>query len=96
MRVTSVSTSGLQGQSNKSNGRSNEAVHLSILNIDHKHSHDKAILTRTFLNVCIIFLESLGCNNPSFALPVIPFTNTPAPTIESTVENISRIISVGV
>ena len=62
MRVTSVSTAGLQGQSNKGNGRPNEVFHLSRLNIEHKHSHDKTILTRTFLVPCMSDHDTVrGC-----------------------------------
>ena len=48
MIVTSVSTCGLQRQSNKGKLSSNEVVKSPRLRIEHMNSHDKRIQTRTF------------------------------------------------
>ena len=50
MIVTSVSTCGLQRQSNKGKLSSNEVVKSPRLQIEHMNSHDKTIQTRTFLD----------------------------------------------
>jgi len=52
MIVTYVSTSGMQMQSIKGKLRSNEVTKLPRHHIGHTNSHDKTILTRTFLLCC--------------------------------------------
>ena len=46
--ITYISTYDMQGQSKEGKPRSNEVVKSPRLHIEHKHSHDKTILTRTF------------------------------------------------
>ena len=72
MIETCISTCDLQRQLNKGKCRSNEVAKSPRLHIEHKHSHDKTILTRTFLVVKESFLHQLVSWKYPSLLDVIP------------------------
>ena len=76
MIVTSVSTCGLQRQSNKGKLSSNEVVKSPRLQIEHMNSHDKRIQTRTFqVYKHPLFVTTAVCRDPQAISTIVNPTN---------------------